>query len=376
MQAAGAHADVDDLEPANGRHLRVPLPDWQAETTAESPRRDLNRDRKIDLGDHVSLRRVEWTIASRELSIRARRTAGGVFAPRNATDSRRGSRIISAYMTGDAKMENSDPGKLSEIRRRCAATMLGLYKQANAGHIGTSLSCLEILVDLCFHRMRGDDALILSKGHAAAALYTTLSLSGRLPEADLSTFYKEGTLLSAHPPCSGKIQAIPFGTGSLGHGLGLACGLTLSQRFTGKSFKVFAVLSDGDCNEGSTWEAVLFAAHQKLSQLTVIVDLNGIQGIGYTGDVLNLEPIADKWRSFGFEVAIAENGNEFSSLARAYEEVQNSMGPRCIIARTVKGHGVSYMANRVEWHYLPMKDEQYAQALSELDVPGSAPSRH
>jgi transketolase len=256
--------------------------------------------------------------------------------------------------------------RLSEIRRQCAVTMLGLHKRANAGHIGTSLSCLEILVDLCFHRLRGDDALVLSKGHAAAALYTTLSLSGRLPEAELSTFYREGTLLAAHPPCSGKIRAIPFGTGSLGHGLGLACGLALSQRFTRKPFRVFAVLSDGDCNEGSTWEAVLFAAHHQLSNLTVVVDLNSIQGIGHTKDILNLEPIADKWRAFGFAVAIADNGNDFGSLARAHDSVQRSIGPRCIIARTVKGHGVSYMANRVEWHYLPMQDEQYAQALSEL----------
>lgn len=263
--------------------------------------------------------------------------------------------------------------RLSEIRRHCAVTMLDLYKQANAGHIGTSLSCLEILVDLCFHRMRGDDALVLSKGHAAAALYTTLSLSGRLPEADLSTFYQEGTLLAAHPPCCGKIRAIPFGTGSLGHGLGLACGLALSQRFTRKRFRVFAVLSDGDCNEGSTWEAILFAAHHKLSTLTVVVDLNCLQGIGYTKDILNLEPIVDKWRAFGFAVAVADDGNDFTSLARAYDSVQRSGGPRCIIARTVKGHGVSYMANRVEWHYLPMQDEQYARALSELDSADASP---
>jgi transketolase len=256
---------------------------------------------------------------------------------------------------------------LLEIRRQCAITMLQLYKRANAGHIGTSLSCLEILVDLCFHRMKEDDTLVLSKGHAAAALYTVLSLSGRLPEAELSTFYEEGTLLAAHPPCSRKIRAIPFGTGSLGHGLGLACGLALSQRFTGKSFRVFAVLSDGDCNEGSTWEAVLFAAHQQLSNLTVVVDLNSIQGIGRTKDILNLEPILDKWKAFGFAAEVAEDGNDFGSLARAYESVQSSGGPRCIIARTVKGHGISYMANRVEWHYLPMQDEQYAKALSELD---------
>jgi transketolase len=275
-------------------------------------------------------------------------------------------RLRGAGVISDPHPEELHSLRLSEIRRQCAAAMLDLYKRANAGHIGTSLSCLEILVDLFFHRMKGDDTLVLSKGHAAAALYTTLSLSGRLPEADLSSFYKEGTLLAAHPPCSGKIRAIPFGTGSLGHGLGLACGLALSQRFTGKRCGVFAVLSDGDCNEGSTWEAVLFAAQHKLSSLTVVVDLNCIQGIGHTKDILNLEPIVDKWQAFGFAVALADDGNDFGSLARAYDSVQRSGGPRCVIARTVKGHGVSYMANRVEWHYLPMQDEQYAQALFEL----------
>jgi transketolase len=256
------------------------------------------------------------------------------------------------------------PQSLTEIRRRCFEQLLGLHKKAHAGHIGSSLSCLEILVDLCFHRMGSEDVIVLSKGHAAGALYTTLSLSGRLPEASLDTFYQEGTLLSAHPPCSGQIKAIPFGTGSLGHGLGLACGIALAQRFTGQRHGVYAILSDGDCNEGSTWEAALFAAHQKLP-LTVIIDLNGLQGIGFTRDILNLEPIAEKWRAFGFSVAVADNGNDFSSLADAHARLQNASSPRCIIARTTKGHGVSYMQNRMEWHYLPMNDEQFAQALKE-----------
>jgi len=278
-------------------------------------------------------------------------------------------------MTSAPIATEQDFAKLAGHRRKCAETVLGLYKKANAGHIGVSLSCLEILVDLCFHRMTAKDMLVLSKGHAAAALYTTLSLSGRLPEAELSTFYQEGTLLAAHPSCAGRIPSIPFGTGSLGHGLGLACGLALSQRFLGTRFNVYAVLSDGDCNEGSTWEAVLFAAQQKLSTLTVIIDLNGLQGFGHTRDILQLEPIVDKWKSFGFDVAVADNGNDFQSLARAHESVSGSTGPRCVIARTVKGHGVSYMENRMEWHYLPMKDEQYALALGELDAIRPAPGR-
>ena len=254
---------------------------------------------------------------------------------------------------------------LADIRRCCGERLLRLYHTAHAGHIGSSLSCLEILVELCFRRMTAEDVLILSKGHAAGALYTTLSLSGRMPEAALESFYQDGTLLAAHPPCSGQIPAIPFGTGSLGHGLSLACGTALAQRFTGKRHHVYAILSDGDCNEGSTWEAALFAAQQQLSQLTVIVDLNGLQGIGFTKDILNLEPISDKWRSFGFDVAVAENGNDFACLAGAHQQLQNATGPRCLIARTTKGHGISYMQNKMEWHYLPMTDAQFEQALQE-----------
>src|SRR5687768_16390219 len=127
---------------------------------------------------------------------------------------------------------------LRKARNHCAVKMLGLYKAANAGHVGSSLSCLEILVELCFHRMAKDDMLVLSKGHAAAALYTTLALSGRIAESELDTFYKDGTYLAAHPPCSGGMPAIPFGTGSLGHGLGLSCGVAFSQRITGRNFNV------------------------------------------------------------------------------------------------------------------------------------------
>lgn len=258
------------------------------------------------------------------------------------------------------------PSPLNVIREQCARRLLALYQKANAGHIASSLSCLEILVDLCFGRMTAEDVVILSKGHAAGALYTTLALSGRMPEAGLETFYEEGTLLAAHPPCSGGIKAIPFGTGSLGHGLSLAAGTAFSQRYTGKSFHTYAILSDGDCNEGSTWEAALFAAHHQLSRLTVILDLNGLQGIGRTRDILNLEPVADKWRAFGFTVAVAENGHDFASLAAAHAALAAASGPRCLLARTVKGHGISYMQDKMEWHYLPMDAGQYEQACREI----------
>ncbi len=261
----------------------------------------------------------------------------------------------------------SDIDKLRRIKTDCVKTLLGLYKRANAGHIGASLSCLDILVCLFFDRMKKDDKFILSKGHAAVALYTVLAKSGRIPESELDSFYKDGTLLGAHPPCSRMLEGVTFGTGSLGHGLSLAAGIALSNRFSGRKFNVYCVLSDGDCNEGSTWEAALFAAHQKLSNLVVIIDNNGLQGFGRSKDVLSLEPLAKKWESFNFEVTEASNGNDFNSLLNAFEEVENrgSEKPKCIIARTVKGSGVSFMENKMEWHYLPMSEDQYKTAVYE-----------
>lgn len=240
-----------------------------------------------------------------------------------------------------------------------------MYKMANAGHIGSSLSCLDILVDLFFKRSIREDKIILSKGHAACALYVVLAKSGRIPEELLQTFYKEGTNLAAHPPCNGSIPDIAFGTGSLGHGLSLATGFAFSQRFTQKQYHVYCLLSDGDCNEGPTWEAAMFAAHHKLSNLTVIIDNNGLQGFGPSADVINMDPLGEKWSSFGFDVAEAADGNDFGQLDDAFKKLAGSTRPKCLIAHTVKGKRVSYMENKVEWHYWPMNDEQYAQALKE-----------
>ena len=245
--------------------------------------------------------------------------------------------------------------------------MLDLYKKANAGHIGASLSCLQILIFIVQKLMiQKADKLILSKGHAAGALYTVLDQAGMLSGQDLSQFYKDGTQLAAHPPCSREIESIPFGTGSLGHGLGLAVGLALAARYTGKKNKIFAVLSDGELNEGSTWEAVMFAAQMKISNLYVFVDKNGLQGIGKTEDVINLTDLSEKFSVFGWDVSISPNGNSFVDLDFALAELKHEEKPKVIICNTVKGCGVSYMENKVEWHYLPMNETQYDQALKEV----------
>lgn len=257
------------------------------------------------------------------------------------------------------------PVNLDELRETCAIQLLELYKKANAGHIGASLSCLEILIQAFAREMKPEDQFILSKGHAAGALYVVLKATGRLEGVSLDTFYKDDTWLAAHPPCGRPIASIPFGTGSLGHGLSLAAGLCFSQRFTDRAFRTYCVLSEGDCNEGSTWEAALFAGHHGLENLLVVVDANGLQGLGAARDILDMNPIEAKWREFGFETVVCDAGNNFNSLDQAFRRFESSAKPKCIVAKTVKGHGVSYMENEMSWHYLPMTDAQYERALIE-----------
>jgi transketolase len=261
-----------------------------------------------------------------------------------------------------------DKKNLGKIKKECVLTMLDLYKKVQAGHIGSSLSCMEILVYLYFSRMKSEDKFVLSKGHAAAALYTVLEKVGIISKNELNSYYQNGTLLAAHPPCCGKLKGITFGTGSLGHGLSLATGLALSTKFTKKRSDVYCVVSDGDCNEGSTWEAILFAAQHKLSNLTMIIDNNEIQAFGHAKDVINLEPLRKKLLAFNFEVAVAKDGNSFEDIEAAFKKLDSTSSgkPRCIIAKTTKGSGVSYMENRIEWHYLPMDEEQYKSAIKQI----------
>lgn len=253
-------------------------------------------------------------------------------------------------------------------KKRCLDKLLHLHKRANSGHIGSSLSCLDLLVYLFGNRLRESDEFILSKGHAASALYVILAEFGRIPQKILDSYYQDGTLLAAHPPCGNKLPAIKFGTGSLGHGLSLASGLAFSTRFTKKDKKVYCIISDGDCNEGSTWEAALFAAHHQLDNLHVIIDRNNLQGFGRSEDVLNLEPLVDKWQALGFDTYVIKDGHSLELIAESFRiaDTAQSKKPKCFIALTTKGSGVSFMENQMEWHYLPMDDNQFEQALSEV----------
>jgi transketolase len=247
------------------------------------------------------------------------------------------------------------------IRRK----FLDMHYRAKAGHIGTGLSAVETLAFLHKSWLREGDSFILSKGHGASSLYATLHHYGVFSDAEIDTYYKDGTLLPAHPAPRAHV-AIPAATGSLGHGLPIAAGMAYAHKNLHRTAaRIACLLSDGECNEGSTWEAAAFAAHHKLHNLLVIIDANGLQGFGKTRDVLDMEPMVDKWTSFGF-ASHDIDGHDFRALAAACTNLDD-VRPTCVIARTHKGKGVRFMEDRMEWHYLPMTEAQYVQALADLE---------
>jgi transketolase len=252
-----------------------------------------------------------------------------------------------------------------------------MHHRAGVGHIGGNLGCIDILAAAFGHAMASDDQFVLSKGHAAGALYVTLWAQGVLSDADLATFHKDGTLLAGHPPASG-IGQIPFATGSLGHGIGLASGLALGWRMVGNDRHAFCLTSDGEWNEGSCWEALAFAVHHRLANLTIIVDVNGLQGFGTTREVMDMDPLAARFRAFGADVTEVD-GHDLDALSvvlavpgRHGRATSDTRRPRVVVAHTIKGKGVSFMEGRMEWHYLPLTDDLLAQALADLEAADGA----
>ena len=244
-------------------------------------------------------------------------------------------------------------------------------KRAHIGHIGSSLSIADIvavLVDGALDFDRGDDGrdrdrFVLSKGHAALAWYCGLHVAGRMTREQLDTFVCDGTLLAGHP--EHLLDGVDFCTGSLGHGLSMAAGAALAARLQGSERVVVALLSDAECNEGSVWEAAMFAAQHRLDKLTAIIDLNGQQALGYTKDVLDIGPsMAERWRAFGWE-AIEVDGHDTGQIRAALMQ-QPGGKPRVLVARTTFGKGVDYMESQIRWHYMPMDDGEYAAALEQV----------
>ena len=205
---------------------------------------------------------------------------------------------------------------------------------------------------------------MLSKGHAALALYAAFHLRGWLTREELDTFCGEGSRLGVHPEHG--LPGVDFATGSLGHGLSMGAGAALAARLSGSPRRVFVLVSDAECNEGSLWEAVMFAAHHRLANLVAIVDDNGQQALGHTRQVLDLSPLGARWRAFGWDVHEVD-GHDQDAIARTLESLPaGANAPHVVIARTVFGKGVSYMESQIKWHYWPMSDAEYAQALSEV----------
>lgn len=246
---------------------------------------------------------------------------------------------------------------------------------ANSGHPGGSLSVADVLAYLYFKEMRIDprnpkledrDRFVLSKGHCAPALYSALALKGYFPIDEIKGFRKIGHMLQGHPDMKG-VPGVDMSTGSLGQGISAAAGMALSAKLSQKDYRVYSVLGDGELEEGEVWEAAMFAAHYKLDNLCAYVDNNGLQIDGNIDDVMSPNPIADKFKAFGWNVIKADAHN-FDDLERAFADSKSVKGkPSVIIAHSVKGKGVSFMENKAEWHGSAPNKEQYEQAIKELD---------
>lgn len=244
--------------------------------------------------------------------------------------------------------------------------------QANVGHIGSALSVADIIAALYNHSLiisTPDDPdrerFILSKGHAALALYAALYLKGWIKEEELNSFSSDGTRLGVHP--EHKVNGIDFCAGSLGQGITYGVGSAFAARLKDSSRRSFVLISDAECNEGSVWEAAMFAAHHQLSNLIVIVDLNGQQAFGYTNQVINMDPMSARWASFGWQVHEID-GNNVDEIENTIIEMDMFAGPpHVIIAHTIFGKGVSFMEKQIKWHYLPMSLDEFKSAMEDIE---------
>jgi transketolase len=273
-------------------------------------------------------------------------------------------------MTG-MHTEGLESVALAKKIRVLAARMI---HRAKSSHLGSSYSMAELLAVLYGRILRIDpqqpeaadrDRFVLSKGHACAALYAVLAERGFFPKEWLEDFYQDGAKLAGHATHVG-VPGVEVSTGSLGHGLPIACGMALTGKRDGRGYRVFAMLSDGECDEGSTWEAAMFAGHHRLDNLIAIVDYNKIQSLGKVKDVLDLEPFAEKWSAFGWGVREID-GHDLVQIEETLENLPAVANkPTCVVAHTVKGKGVSFMENKVLWHYRSPDREEMSKAMAEL----------
>lgn len=271
-----------------------------------------------------------------------------------------------------------------ELQKKAVEIRKGIIEgvhAAKSGHPGGSLSATEVFTYLYFEEMNIDpkdpkkadrDRFVLSKGHTAPGLYSALANRGFFPVEDLKTLRHVGSHLQGHP-CVTHTPGIDASSGSLGQGISIATGMALSAKLSNESYRVYALLGDGEIQEGQVWEAAMFAGFRKLDNLCIIVDNNNLQIDGPVSEVNSPYPIADKFRAFNFHVIEVANGNDFEQLRAAFDEAKATKGaPTAIVMKTVKGKGVSFMENQVGWHGKAPNDEQYEQAMEELKKAGEA----
>jgi transketolase len=264
-----------------------------------------------------------------------------------------------------------------DLARRIRAHALRMTSSGGSSHIGSVLSVADVLAVLYGAFLRVDpakpkwedrDRLILSKGHAGAGVYAALAERGFFPVEKLKTHYQDGSDLSGHVSHKG-VPGVELSTGSLGHGLSVAAGMALACRADRRPSRVVCVQSDGECDEGSVWEAAMFAAHHRLDNLIAIVDYNKIQSLDTVANTLALEPFADKWRAFGWAVTECDGHNHAELLAALGGVPLEAGRPTCILAHTIKGKGVSFMEHAVLWHYRTAKGDEFDRAIAELEGP-------
>ncbi|MGH9864786.1 MAG: transketolase [Candidatus Acidiferrales bacterium] len=276
-------------------------------------------------------------------------------------------------MAADVTRSVSRNGDLADLARTIRITTARMIHRARSSHIGSCFSIADLLAVLYGRILRVDalrpawpkrDRFILSKGHACAVLYAVLAEEGFFPKSWLDTFYQDGSALGGHAMHS--VPGVEVSTGSLGHGLSLGCGMALAGKREARPFRVFTLLSDGECDEGSVWEAVLFAGHHQLENLVAIVDYNEIQSMGRVSEVLDLQPFEEKWRACRWAVREID-GHNLAEIECALREAPFEPNrPSCIIAHTVKGKGVSFMEDKLLWHYRSPSGEDLRAALAEL----------
>ena len=275
-----------------------------------------------------------------------------------------------------AALAKDKPIDEAALKKRAAVIrgrVIEMCHASGSAHLGSSLSCIDVLTAAYWHVLKVDpknpadplrDRFILSKGHAALALYAALRARGWIDEEALASYCGDHSLAGTHP--DHQLPGVDFSTGSLGQGLSFGAGAALAAKLSGSGRRVYVLVSDAKCNEGSVWESVMFAAQHGLSNLVAIIDANGQQALDHTHRVLDLSPLEARWAAFGWQTQVVD-GHDLGQLTQALSGDGSSSAPRVVVARTVFGKGVSFMEGQIKWHYMPMNDDEYRQAVEQVD---------